>query len=411
MKQPSVLFINRVYPPHRGASGRMLYDLSRAFREDGWHVTVLTTGPERAKETLASGIEVRRVKGVLRHKTARAYMLIWLRLFLAGLRLPRHQLVVSMSDPPLLLVASHYIAKVKNSYHMHWCQDVYPDLLPKLGKAPPGFIMRILTRVSRRLMKRCDKVVAIGRCMARYLTHSGVEPARVAVIPNWAGPELTGDRKNRRQQKARTHFNTVETDRELYGDSRPRFRVLYAGKLGLAHPVATILDAAEILQQDYDDIEFVFAGNGAGHNHVAEERSRRGIDNIRMLPRQPIERLPGLMESGDMHFVTMPQDCAGLFVPCKMYSALAVKRPIILVGPDDSEVGRVVQDFSAGAVVAQGDAQALARVIAHYRDDGESWFAAHEGAIKAREVFVPAESRGAWLERARALINSGGAGL
>ena len=411
MKQPSVLFINRVYPPHRGASGRMLYDLSRAFRENGWHVTVLTTGPEAAQETLASGIEVRRVKGVLRRKTAPAYMLIWLRLVLLGLRLPRHQLVVSMSDPPLLLVAAHYIAKFKNSYHMHWCQDVYPDLLPKLGKAPPGFVMRILTRMSRRLMKRCDKVVAIGRCMARYLTHSGVEPARVAVIPNWAEPELTGDRKRRRQQQARTHANTAEADRELYGDSRPRFRVLYSGTLGLAHPVGTILDAAEILLSHYDDIEFVFCGNGSGHEYVASERSRRGIDNIRMLPRQPIDRLPGLMESGDMHLITMPQDCAGLLVPCKLYSALAANRPVILVGPEDTEIGRVINDFSAGSIVAQGDAQALARVIAHYRDDGEAWFAAHEGAMKARQVFVPSESHTAWLERARALINSGGAGF
>jgi hypothetical protein len=53
-KPPSVLFLNRVYPPVRGATGRVLRDLARSFAADGWSVTVLTTGPERSKKKTAA---------------------------------------------------------------------------------------------------------------------------------------------------------------------------------------------------------------------------------------------------------------------------------------------------------------------------------------------------------------------
>jgi NAD(P)-dependent dehydrogenase (short-subunit alcohol dehydrogenase family) len=46
MRSPSVLFMNRVYPPATGATGRVLRDLARAFAKAGWQVTVITCGPK-----------------------------------------------------------------------------------------------------------------------------------------------------------------------------------------------------------------------------------------------------------------------------------------------------------------------------------------------------------------------------
>jgi colanic acid biosynthesis glycosyl transferase WcaI len=42
--QPSILFINRVFPPDRGATGRCLADLATRFAAQGWRVTVLACG-------------------------------------------------------------------------------------------------------------------------------------------------------------------------------------------------------------------------------------------------------------------------------------------------------------------------------------------------------------------------------
>ncbi|MCB9990641.1 MAG: glycosyltransferase family 4 protein [Rhodospirillales bacterium] len=408
-RKPSVVFINRVYPPLRGATGRMLRDLARAFAEEGWSVTVVTTGP-KARRDYDGPIRLVRVRAPVRAKKASSYIRVWFSLFWAALNQPKHDLVVTMTDPPLLVVAGRILASLKRSRHMHWCQDLYPDILPALGLRVKDSRMRFYQKLSRKAMKRCDKVVTIGRCMAKKLTHSGVEPGKVAVIPNWPDYELlppegfSSEARRRRVRqingaKGARPFDLLLTD----GASR-KFRVLYSGNLGRAHPIDTVLGAAAILNEEHPEIEFVFVGDGPNYERLAAERSKRGLENVRLLPFQPASRLRELMESGDLHLITMKHESAGMLVPCKLYGALAVGRPCILVGPDDCETAQVIHDFKAGVIVPQGDARRLAEEIKRFRFSADDWFAAHEGASEAGRVFVPKESMDAWIRRAKDIV-------
>lgn len=419
-KRPTVLFMNRVYPPGRGATGRVLRDLAKSFVRDGWRVTILTTGPE-AREEKDGPIEVIRVPSRMKGKTVLGYGGVWTRLLMAGLRLPAHDLVVTMTDPPLLVLAGQAVARAKKSRHINWCQDLYPDLLPTIGMKLPDGAIAILRRASRRAMQRCDRVVAVGRCMARQLSQSGIDPKKIAVIPNWPDFELlerppandtapdlrkgfrnvNGSERRRKKRKEPEDAAARPFQQLFRDDDNPKFRILYSGTLGRAHPIGTVLDAAEILNRNNPEIEFVFVGDGPGQERLAQERARRGLENIRFLPYQPPSRLKELMESGDVHLISMNQDAAGLLVPCKLYSALAVQRPCIFVGPSHSETAKVINDFRAGTVVPQGEPDVLARAILSFRNSSDAWFAAHNGAAKAGRVFVPDDAIAAWIKRAR----------
>ncbi len=406
---PSVLFINRVYPPVRGASGRVLRDLAHAFSEAGWDVTVVTTGP-RTRREYDESVRLVRVKAHIRAKRAAGYIGVWLKLLWAALNMPRRDLVVTMTDPPLLVVAGRFVAVLKKARHIHWCQDLYPDILPALGYNIQESRLNFFRRLSRKAMKKCDKVITVGRCMAKRLTHSGLEPRKVAVIPNWPDYELLPpDGQSRARRRRVRRVGAVDSarpfDQLLTDGAERKFRVLYSGNLGRAHPLETILGAAAILNEAHPEIEFVFVGDGPSFERLAQERARRGLENIRLLPFQPSSRLRELMESGDLHLITMKHDSAGMLVPCKLYGALAVGRPCVLVGPEDSETAQVIRDFKAGSIVAQGEAEALAEEIKAYRLSSEKWFAAHEGAAEAGRIFVPRESYEAWIKRAGDVVN------
>ncbi len=406
MHKPSVLFINRAYPPEKGATGRMLHDLAAGFVQDGWDVTVVTAG-ESATQEVKENITVCRVSHRPGRKTAVNYGLVWLRLCLSALRQPRHDLVVSMTDPPMLAVAGSLAARLRKSRHIHWCQDVYPELLPILGYELPDFINNWFEKIAQRALKGCDRIVVIGRCMARGMIHRGIDSRLISVIPNWPDTELVRHHVSAVGEALRTVVRpmSVRPPESLFRDSRDmKFRVLYAGTLGRAHPVETVLGAAQILQQSHPDIEFVFVGDGPQFERLSSERARRRLDNIRLLPWQPADRLSQLMESGDVHLVTMRHDAAGLLVPCKIYSALAARRPAILVGPEHGEAARMLLDFNAGTVVPQGEPAQLADAIRRFREDSAVWFAAQDGARKAGEIFLPEESIRAWIERARTTI-------
>lgn len=403
MRRPSILFINRVYPPYRGATGRVLRDLARGFARDGWQVYVLTTGPKFAKER-DGAIKVMRVKGAQKPNGKFAYGLIWARMMSCVFKLPKTDVIVTMTDPPMLSVLGQYVSKMRGSQHIHWCQDLYPDLLDAFDVKLPDFFKKFLHKLSRNSMQKAAKNIVIGRCMAKHLSYTGLSPQKITVIPNWPDHELHHGSKQEAEEYEMPYVDGSKSYDELL-KTGPKFRVLYAGTIGMAHPHQSIIDAAEMLAESNPEIEFVFVGEGDGFDVIAEERMKRNLQNIRMLPYQPHSRLKEIMESGDVHLISMKEQAAGCLVPCKLYSALAVGRPCIFVGPENTETAKVIHDFSAGRVIHQDDARLLAEAILDYRNSGEHWFAAHEGAGKAGRIFVPEESIDAWIKRANDVID------
>jgi glycosyltransferase involved in cell wall biosynthesis len=350
-----------------------------------------------------SGVRVIRLRGAAKPGNVFSYGWIWFRMLFTMLCQPPAQLLVTMSDPPLLVAAGRIVKAVKGCRHINWCHDLYPDILPALDIRIPRFTMSMFKTVSRGAMRNADKVIVIGRCMARHLSYDGIDPRHITMIPNWPDFELV---------KPPAESGVLLKDKAVNGykpydqqlKSGPKFRVLYAGNIGLAHPVDTILGAAKLLNEDHPEIEFVFVGDGPRFDAITRERTRLHLDNIRLMPYQPPSRLRQVMESGDLHLVSVKDSAAGMLVPCKLYSALAVQRPCIFVGPAASEAAKVISDFKAGAVVAQGDAAALAREILRFRTNGDDWFAAHSGATSAGQIFLPKEAINAWIERAWSVV-------
>jgi hypothetical protein len=56
------------------------------------------------------------------------YVAAFGRLLLAALKLPRHDVVVTMTDPPLLALIGPILRARWSCGLIHWSQDLYPDL-------------------------------------------------------------------------------------------------------------------------------------------------------------------------------------------------------------------------------------------------------------------------------------------
>ena len=349
----SILFINRVYPPAKGATGDMLQGITESLAARGWDVTVLTTAElGEPKNSTRRGVRILRVGGALsrRNVLLRAvsyvFMIPWL--MTRALLLPRTDFVVTMTDPPMLVVAGLAMKFFKRNRVIHWAQDLYPEVAEELGVLPRGnALTNLLRRLSTEALVRGDAVVAIGRCMASRLTARGVSYAKISIIPNWAPPIQSLDRSN----------NPFRRTHELEG----QFVVVYSGNMGLAHEFDTVLNAAESLRGQR--VVFLFIGEGPRRLEVEAAARLRGIDNIRFLPSQSVEKLSESLSAADAHLVTMRQNLCGLVVPSKVYGVLASGRPCLFVGPGDSEAARLIRETDSGFVVEPGQSAQLASEI------------------------------------------------
>ena len=320
---PGVLFVNRVYPPDGGATGHYLREMAEGLAGRGWRVGVLVTQsvPGTAEAETVNGVAVRRVpvlpftRGSIVRRLA-CYASAYLALLWRLGRMPLPEVVVVKTDPPLLVTLGAVIARLRGRRLVHWSQDLYPEVAEALG-ALGRFRLAggLLRSLSTRALGACGRVVAIGRCMAERPRARRIASDRIAVVPNWAEPDLI-----RPAPGAGRRFR-----HEQGWDDR--FVVMYSGNLGLAHPFDGLLAAAAAAGTTAPDLLFAIIGDGARMAEVRAKVADRRLDNVRFLPMQPRGMLPETLAAADAHVVLMEPSLSGLLVPSKVYNVLASGRP------------------------------------------------------------------------------------
>lgn len=388
----SVLFINRVYPPSSGATGDMLRDLATGLAANGVDVTVLCMADGGGSDELIDGVRVVRVGGIFSRRNtilrAAAYVLMIPSLLVRALLLRRADVVVTMTDPPMLAAVGPMISFFKRNQVVHWAQDLYPEVAEELGVLPRGNVVsRMLRDISSIALRHGDAVVSIGRCMTARLRARGVVYGRIREIPNWSPPLDSVDAKT---NSFRASLGVGEA-----------FVVAYSGNMGLAHEFDAILDAAAMLRDRR--VVFLMIGGGPRRAEVEAEASRLGLDNVRFLPPQPREALAESLSAADAHLVTMRSNLCGLVVPSKFYGVLAAGRPCLFVGPAESEVARVIRESGAGRVVAPGDGKELAAAILEWMEAPGSHAVACRNALEAGVEATPDVAVRAFMEMLESL--------
>ncbi|HYH22143.1 MAG TPA: glycosyltransferase family 4 protein [Azospirillum sp.] len=366
-EQPSILFINRVFPPSHGATGRVLADLAEHAAAAGWRVTVLADGAGEAIDW--RGVRVVRTGTGGDRPWARGYLAALARLVVRGLTLPRHDVVVTMTDPPFLALVGPLLA-ARHGAALHWCHDLYPALLPVLGLRLPAPLAGWLEAAVGWALRRHGRVVAIGRCMAERLAGMGVARERLSVVPNWADPGI---------RPAPRDGNPLRRELGL-GE---RFTVAYAGNMGLAHPMDGVLEAAASLPE----VDFLLVGEGRGRQAVARTVRERGLANVRLLPFQPAGRLNETLAAADLHLASMAVEAEGMLVPCKVAGTLAAGRPCLFLGPGGSEAARCLTEHGCGAVLDPRDGAGLAAAIRGYAADPQRCAAEGARALAASALW------------------------
>lgn len=366
-----LIFINRYFWPDESASSQMLSDLAFGLAQanadrEVWVITsrlrYAGDGDQLASEEIVRGVHVIRTwtshfgRGNLIGR-AIDYLTFYLTAAWALLWLARRgDIIVAKTDPPLLSVMVAPIAKLRGARLVNWLQDVFPEVAIALGMGGKG--SGLLAGLRDLSLQAASANVAIGDLMAERICGRGVADDRVAVIPNWADGDAISP--------VAREDNALRRAWGLEG----KFVVAYAGNLGRAHDMATIVDAIAATEREGGGwIEWVFIGAGAQYGALCGQIEARGAKSVHFHPYQPRERLAEALCVGDVHLVSLQPKLEGLIVPSKLYGVLAAGRPAIFIGARDGEVARVLAAGRCGATVAPGDGAQLARIVMEWSRD------------------------------------------
>lgn len=141
------------------------------------------------------------------------------------------------------------------------------------------------------------------------------------------------------------------------------FTLLYSGNMGLAHDFSNLAALIRKLAMA-SGIRYRFIGGG---------QARADIENIfdsekesRVAFQDYTDRSvhSSLIAEADLFIIAQKQETVGDILPSKLYSYLAAGRPILFLGPLNSEIGKLIINNDIGVVLeTQDDAFKVAELI------------------------------------------------
>jgi len=371
-----ILLLTPHYPPEIRSVSLLMSQLAEDLAAQGHVVTVITpyppgnmdaapsgvadTGPGRAQED-ANGLRVFRVPVLPFVKVAPAiravtHFTLAASMTLAGLRAGRHDVILAYSPPLTVGLACDALRRAWQAPFVFNVQDLYPQALVDLGLVRNPIVLGVLRWLERHAYRHARAITVHSAGNRSALVSRGVPAEKITIIPNWI--DTTAVVPGPRDNVYRAELGLGS-----------RFVVLFAGVMGYAQDMAVIVDAAAALRDLGErEIEFVLVGDGVRRVEAEALVRARGLETVRFLPFQPLDRYPLLVSAADCCLVTLQGTVATPVVPSKIAGILAGGRPVLgALPPGDART--FIEESGGGFCVAPGDAAALAAVIRRLAHD------------------------------------------
>jgi colanic acid biosynthesis glycosyl transferase WcaI len=360
--KPRLLVLNQYYWPGVEATAQLLTELCEALAEDA-DITVVTGvlhgHEDEPRKLVRNGVEIVRVPSTSFERSrllARAsnYVTYLSNALLRGLRGSRPDIVLCMTDPPIVADVALLVARRYRAPLVVISQDVFPEIAVQLKRLENPVLMSLLRGLVSVYLRRADRVVAIGETMRTRLEAKGARPERLRVIPNWVDTK-------------RLEPLGKDTQWARGWGFAERFVVMHSGNVGHAQDLDSLVRSATFVR-DLEDVVIAIIGTGARHAELVALAERLEVERVWFLYYQARHLLPQSLSAADIHVVGLAPGLAGYVVPSRLYGVLAVGRPVIVAADAESETAQVVEAVGCGIVVPPARPELLARAIRDAHD-------------------------------------------
>ena len=281
-----ILLVTQWYSPE---PAQVLADFVQSMQAAGHEVAVLTGFPNYPsgklfpgyrlrcwqKETI-DGIPVVRVPLYPDHgrsglRRSINYLSFALSAAFLGPWLVRRPDVIHAYHPPLTIGwPAWLLSRLMRVPFTYEVQDLWPETLRATGMVTRPRVLSLVGRIAKWVYRRAAMIRVISPGFRENLIAKGVPRDKIRVISNCVDNEL---------------YRPREPDRERAEELglAGRFNVMFAGTIGLAQGLDTLLDAAASLA-DVPAVQFVLVGDGAD-----EARRVGAVDDLKQLIAQRIQ--------------------------------------------------------------------------------------------------------------------------
>ena len=219
--------------------------------------------------------------------------------------------------------------------------DQWPVSITTGGISKESFIYKFLTKISKNAYNKADLITCSSRSFKNYFIKE-LELSKdkgFIYLPSYAESDYEGIK------------NTKDKT----------FDLVFAGNIGPAQSVETIVEAANLLK-DKKEIFFHIVGDGLSRKECEDLSNKYNLNNIKFYGYHDVSEMPKYYSLADAFLITMvDNEVVNSTLPAKVQSYMLAKKPII--GAINGEVKDVINDAQCGLCCSSLDYKTFAKLI------------------------------------------------
>ena len=391
-----VTIVTDRYAPEARAAAYLSRELAEGLVKLGHDVEVIARMPtqfvpeaeSRAPQAveIVAGVKVKRVSaGASSSKIwlrALDQLVVSFKIMFALLTAPKSD-VLMVYSPPLALSLAAVVQKwVRRWPYVLNLHDLYPQTAIDLGILRNPLLIWLATRLESLLYRNADRIVVAAPASQRILTtQKQVPAARVEMVFNYIDTTACTP-------------GPVENAFRVRNGLEGRFVVLYAGLMGLAQDLSSVIEVARRVQDD-PHWTFVLAGDGSCASKWAELTQE--MTNVKMVGSLSYLDYYEALQAADVCLVALSAAFKAPAVPGKVPTLMAAGRPIVAIVPVENDTREILSSARCGIAVQPGDAEELLKGLTALKEqpdlrrefglNGTSYATAHFDARTAVKRF------------------------
>lgn len=343
-------------------------DICKGLIEEGHEVDVLTAIPnypggeyfegfsffKRGKKDY-EGINIRRCFCVPRGKNNKLKLIFnYISFALSSifhipfiLKNKYDKVLVYQLSPITMAIPAIIIKKIKKIPMDMYILDLWPESLLSTVNIGSKKIKDIMFKFCKKIYKQADGIYITSKGFKKKLVSYGIEEEKITYLPQWA-EDIYKDA-------------VIDADNELEQLCKGKFNILFAGNVGKAQSIDTIINAANICKEN-KSIQWIIVGDGSEKNICEQKVKDLNLkENVIFLGRKPLQDMPKYYDVADALLVTLGNDeLFKITVPAKVQSYMASGKP--LLGAISGEGKDVIEDSNCGLACEAEDYKELAQL-------------------------------------------------
>jgi colanic acid biosynthesis glycosyl transferase WcaI len=358
-----ILFLTQWFDPEPTFKGLLF---AAALKDRGHEVEVVTGFPNYPggkiyegykirplQRQKADGVEITRLALYPSHNSRALsrianYLTFFFSAFIYLTFFARRADVVYVYHPPLTVGLAAALAKlIRRTPTVIDIQDMWPDTLAATGMVNAKWPLRVVGHVCQWVYTRMTHIVVLSPGFKRILIERGVPEKKISVIYNWADENA---------------ISSVASTRPPLMLDDGRFKLLFAGNMGLAQNLDVVIDAAKLVSNENNNIDFCFLGQGLETERLKKRVADEQLSCVKFFPKVSMAKVGSYLTAADCLLVNLrPDPLFEITIPSKTQAYMSAGRPIIIAVAGDA--AQLVERAGAGLCVTPGSAADLADAV------------------------------------------------